>query len=63
MADLRGMQTMAMYKKTIVAGPLVLESIYPAPNPMDPRQVRSEKQKLSFGTHPGSVGQDGKVFR
>lgn len=38
---------MAMYKKTIVAGPLVLESIYPAPNPRDPRQVRAEKQKLS----------------
>lgn len=38
---------MAMYKKTIVAGPLVMEAIYPAPNPRDPRQVRAEKQKLS----------------
>lgn len=54
---------MAMYKKAIVAGPLVLESIYPAPNPRYPRQVRAEKQKFSSGTHPGSVGQDRKVFR
>lgn len=54
---------MAMYKKAIVAGPLVLESIYPAPNPRYSRQVRAEKQKFSSGTHPGSVGQDRKVFR
>ena len=38
---------MAYYKKTIVAGPLVMESVYPAPNPRDPTQIRREKQKLS----------------
>lgn len=38
---------MALYKKTIVAGPLVMEAIYPAPNPRDPNQIRREKQKLS----------------
>ena len=38
---------MAKYKKIIVAGPLVLESVYPAPHPRDSRAVRQGKQALS----------------
>lgn len=34
-------------KKTIVAGPLVYESIYPLPNPRDSRAVRQGKKNLS----------------
>lgn len=34
-------------KKTIVAGPLVYESIYPLPNPRDSRAIRQGKKKLS----------------
>ena len=38
---------MAKYKKIIVAGPLVVETIYPAPNPRDSEGVRSGKKALS----------------
>lgn len=34
-------------KKTIVAGPLVYESIYPLPNPRDSRAVRKGKKELT----------------
>lgn len=34
-------------KKTIVAGPLVYESIYPLPNPRDSRAVRQGKKNLT----------------
>jgi hypothetical protein len=37
----------AKYLKTIVAGPLVLETVYPAPNPRDSAGVRSGKKALS----------------
>jgi len=38
---------MAKFKKIIVAGPLVLETIYPAPNPRDSVGVRQGKKALS----------------
>ncbi len=38
---------MAKFKKIIVAGPLVLETVYPAPNPRDSVGVRSGKKALS----------------
>lgn len=38
---------MALYKKSIVAGPLVKECIYPAPNPRDSTGVRAGKKALS----------------
>lgn len=38
---------MSKYKKIIEAGPLVVEAIYPAPNPRDTPEVRAEKKKLS----------------
>lgn len=38
---------MAKFKKIIVAGPLVIESVYPAPNPRDSRGVRQGKKALS----------------
>lgn len=38
---------MSKYKKIIVAGPLVLEVVYPAPNPRDSTTVRSGKKALS----------------
>ena len=34
-------------KKTIVAGPLVYEAIYPMPNPRDSRAVRQGKKNLT----------------
>lgn len=34
-------------KKTIIAGPLVAEAIYPLPNPRDPDAVRQGKKKLT----------------
>ena len=34
-------------KKTIVAGPLVYEAIYPLPNPRDSRAVRQGKKNLT----------------
>lgn len=34
-------------KKTIVAGPLVYEAIYPLPNPRDSREVRRGKSRLT----------------
>lgn len=38
---------MAKFKKIIVAGPLVIESVYPVPNPRDSRGVRQGKKALS----------------
>lgn len=38
---------MALYKKTIVAGPVVKECIYPAPHPRDSFGVRSGKKAMS----------------
>ena len=38
---------MAKFKKIIVAGPLVVETIYPAPNPRDTVGVRAGKKRLS----------------
>ncbi len=38
---------MAKFKKIIVAGPLVIESVYPAPNPRDSEGVRQGKKALS----------------
>lgn len=38
---------MAKFKKIIVAGPLVIETVYPAPNPRDSAAVRAGKKALS----------------
>ena len=38
---------MSKFKKVIVAGPLVVEVIYPAPNPRDSVGVRQGKKALS----------------
>lgn len=38
---------MAKFKKIIVAGPLVVETVYPAPNPRDTVGVRAGKKRLS----------------
>lgn len=38
---------MSKFKRIIVAGPLVVESVYPAPNPRDGRAVRQGKKALS----------------
>lgn len=38
---------MAKFKKIIVAGPLVVEAVYPAPNPRDSLGVRQGKRALS----------------
>ena len=38
---------MSKFKKIIVAGPLVIEAVYPAPNPRDGLVVRAGKQRLS----------------
>ena len=38
---------MSKYKKVIVAGPLVIEAVYPAPHPKDPGAVRAGKRSLS----------------
>ena len=38
---------MAKFKKIIVAGPLVVETVYPAPNPRDSQGVRQGKKALS----------------
>ncbi len=38
---------MAKYRKIIEAGPLVVETIYPAPNPRDTPEVRAAKSRLS----------------
>lgn len=38
---------MAKFKKIIVAGPLVVECVYPAPNPRDSLGVRQGKKALS----------------
>lgn len=38
---------MAKFKKIIVAGPLVVETVYPAPNPRDSYGVRQGKKALS----------------
>lgn len=38
---------MAKFKKIIVAGPLVVECVYPAPNPRDSAGVRAGKKALS----------------
>ena len=38
---------MAKFKKIIVAGPLVVETVYPAPNPRDSDGVRAGKKALS----------------
>lgn len=38
---------MAKFKKIIVAGPLVVETVYPAPNPRDSTGVRAGKKELS----------------
>lgn len=38
---------MAKFKKIIVAGPLVIETVYPAPNPRDSLGVRNGKKALS----------------
>lgn len=38
---------MSKFKKIIVAGPLVVETVYPAPNPRDSDGVRAGKKALS----------------
>jgi len=38
---------MSKYKKIIVAGPLVVEAVYPAPSPRDSNAVRAGKKRLS----------------
>lgn len=38
---------MAKFKKIIEAGPLVVETIYPAPNPRDTPETRAGKKRLS----------------
>ena len=38
---------MAKFKKIIVAGPLVVECVYPAPNPRDSVGVRAGKREMS----------------
>ena len=38
---------MAKFKRIIVAGPLVVETVYPAPNPRDSQGVRQGKKALS----------------
>lgn len=38
---------MAKFKRIVVAGPLVVETIYPAPNPRDGQCVRQGKKALS----------------
>lgn len=38
---------MAKWRKTTVAGPLVMEAVYPAINPRDSETVRREKKKLT----------------
>lgn len=38
---------MAKYKKIIVAGPLVIEAVYPAPHPRDSTGARAGKKALS----------------
>lgn len=38
---------MAKFKRIITAGPLVLEAVYPAPNPRDSEGVRAGKKALS----------------
>ena len=38
---------MAKFKKIIVVGPLVVETVYPAPNPRDSLGVRQGKKALS----------------
>lgn len=38
---------MSKYKKIIVAGPLVIECVYPAPNPRDSAGVRTGKREMS----------------
>lgn len=39
---------MSKFKRIIVAGPLVVEAVYPAPRPRDSRTVRQGKKALSF---------------
>ena len=38
---------MAKFKKVVVAGPLVIETVYPAPHPRDSTRVRMGKRKAS----------------
>lgn len=38
---------MSKYKRIIIAGPLVVEAVYPAPHPRDSRAVRQGKKALS----------------
>lgn len=38
---------MAKFKKIVVAGPLVIETVYPAPHPRDSQSVRRGKKALS----------------
>ncbi len=38
---------MAKFRKIVEAGPLVVETIYPAPNPRDTPEVRAGKKRLS----------------
>ena len=38
---------MSKFKRVIVAGPLVIEAVYPAPHPRDGRTVRQGKKALS----------------
>ena len=38
---------MSKFKRIIVAGPLVVEAVYPAPHPRDSRAVRQGKKALS----------------
>lgn len=46
---------MAKIKKIIVAGPLVIEAVYPAPSPRDPEAVRQGKKHLSTRPSSGST--------
>ena len=38
---------MSKFKRIIIAGPLVVEAVYPAPHPRDSRGVRQGKKALS----------------
>lgn len=38
---------MAKFKKIVEAGPLVVETVYPAPNPRDTPEVRAGRKRLS----------------
>ena len=52
---------MAKWRKTTVAGPLVMEAVYPAINPRDSETVRREKKKLT--TMARQLANDNAAYR